>query len=334
VIPEIPQLRCLVLASRQNYHTQVSEWLGLSDRVGSVTSVWDETALSSHLENTICHMTVIVVDDRAQRLPACLQSEPDACVLVITTTRKTGKPAHWHNQGASDVASIQKPAKAEYAIARLIEQCVMRLSQRYLATRARELEQKVSDLTMVLQAHQQSTADGFVEQASESLSPLDETTRLGVLGRDSANQSVASEVRDLVATQTVLPSREAVLRRLHHLLDNDAQKGRICAMLICVQSNVWQQKSTMARVARLLLDHSSSSTIIGCIGKNQLLLIQSGEDQLVSRQTAKQIRLKLLEQNNTDEDSIGIRIHTLNLPANTNMGADELIDRLQLRAFA
>ena len=77
VNPEKPQLSCLVLSHDDEHHKQISQWLGVSKRVGLVTAVDNEKSLSQHLVNTRYHLCVIVVDNREQTLPGRILRYPD-----------------------------------------------------------------------------------------------------------------------------------------------------------------------------------------------------------------------------------------------------------------
>lgn len=338
-----PQLNCLVLSGQEEHHKLVSGWLGVSKRVGSVTSVNDDASLCKHLSSTPADVCILVVENREQPLPACILRYPHMPVLVLTAGRKTGKLLLWLQQGATDVISVKKTAAAQHAISRLIDQSVAQQKQRFLETRNQQLEQEVAYLKSMLQSDKRSFA----------LSASNDNTHDTLLQLESAlRQTQRPLIENVVAKQqardeaTGLPARRSVLRRFQTLLQADIKPPKFTAMLVRILTDSASHKGlathhngadktvqdlTLYRAASALQKSMGANSIIGRVNTNALLLIQSSDTETVSRDAANHVRDTLGSLGGLIDGETDVRINTMTLPSKSRFTANDVVARLESR---
>ncbi len=364
VIPDIPKLRCLVLAENPEHHKTISEWLGVSKRVGSVTSVYDKNSLRMQLEETICHIAIEVVTDSKQHLISNTAASSDTRVLVVTESRKTGNRQHWYQQGASDIASLKKPDDVRHSISRLIDECVMQLSLRLMAASTERLKTELEALKRS-QNHplteqetppqspvsdSQNVSSGLSTQTLSTLTGLD----VGSISRSNmvadwltaapANQPVGEQPY-LYDRDTGLPLRAELLRRLQHWL-RVLKHEHLTAMLVeidCKQDGkatllhptVEQSRITSAlqMAASVLVQHSPSSSLIGRSSTNALMRIDRSSSSKTGREAVNELR-HLLRFEAASHGNVAVRLHSISLPRLSSSQAKQVFTRLESRALA
>ncbi len=304
--------------------------------MGSVTAVHDAQSLEKHLINTQCDLCIVVVDDREQILPSCITHYPDMPVLVLTVSRKTGKLHHWFQQGATDVVSLQKPAAAQHAISRLIDECVSKQNQKLLTVRNQQLEQELAYLRSMINSDKRSFA---VTASNENL--LSKAERVEVSLKRMKQPVVENIIENYKARDlaTGLPARTSVLDRFQKMLHSEIKAPRFTAMLVRILSDnnkdekVGADKTvqdlTLYRAADALQKRLAKGTIMGRINQNALLLIQSSDDEPVSRDAANRVRDTLGTLGGLIDADTDVHINTMNLPAKTKISADEVVERLE-----
>lgn len=336
---DIPQLSCLVLARQDEHHKQVSAWLGVSKRVGSVTAVKDEASLCKQLTCAPgCQLCIIVIDNAEQSLPACTLRYPDMRLLVLTTSRKSGKLTRWLQQGATDVVRLKKSDAAQHAISRLIDECISDVQQQLLKDRLRQLDYEVNYLKSMLQSDKRS----FLITASNE-------------PRYSAIEQIESDlhcikppkIKDIVAKQklrdvaTGLPARTTVMERFQKMLQSEIKAPRFTATLVRIltDKNTKEQSGaektvqdlTLYRAADALQKRMVQGTILGRVNQNALLLIQSSDIEPASRDGANRVRKTLGSLGGLIDSERDVRINTMTLPAKTRISVDEVVARLESR---
>jgi len=137
------QLRCIILSSNEQQHKLVSAWLGVSRRVASLTAVQTADSLCHHLSSAHCHLCIII-SNGSEPLPPCLQMYPHMRVLVLTEKRKSVNLAEWLQQGATDVVRFKNTTAVQHAISRLIDQCLLEMSNREMLVRTRTMKQDMA----------------------------------------------------------------------------------------------------------------------------------------------------------------------------------------------
>ena len=337
--PNTPQLSCLVLARQDDHHKQVSAWLGVSRRVGSVTAVKDDESLCQQLSSVSnCHLCIVVVDNSEQSLPACTLRYPDMRLLVLTTRRKSGKLTSWLQQGATDAVSMRKSAAAQHAISRLLDECIGEIKQQSLRARIQQLDYEVDYLKSMLQSDKRS----FVITASND-------TKHSVIRQVESDLQCMKppEIKDIVAKHrlrdvaTGLPARTTVMDRFQKMLQSDIKAPRFTATLVRIltDKNTKEQSGaektvqdlTLYRAADALQKRMVQGTILGRVNQNALLLIQSSDIEPASRDGANRVRKTLGSLGGLIDAKRDVRINTMTLPAKTRLSVDEVVARLESR---
>jgi len=336
VNPENPQLNCLVLSKQHEHHKVISTWLGESEHVGGVTAVVDEASLDKHLSYAQVQLCIVVLQKHEHTLPACIMRHSQLPVLVLNTSRKPGKFKKLFHQGASEVVSLRNTSAAKHAVHRLIAESILRQKQHALLRHIRQLKEEVAYLQSILKSGKTTIALTAANDAEHS-----DADRV-IANLKQMQQPVVENIisnykpRDIT---TGLKARVSALERLEQMLKSEIKAPRFTALLVSILAdsdtrapaggakNV--QDLTLYRAADALQKRLNTGTILGRINKHALLLIQSSDDEPVSRDAANRVRDTLGSLGGLIDAETDVHINTMNLPATTCISANEVVARLE-----
>jgi len=336
VNPEHSQLNCLVLSKQHEHHKLVSTWLGESKRVGGVTAVTDENSLNRCLCRAQTHLCIVVMEKHDRVLPACMSSHLDVPVLVLTISRKPGKLKKWFQQGASEVVSLRKSAVAKHAISRLLDECELKQNQLFLQEQIRLLEKEVAYLQSLLNRDKNALSRSAANDAKHNA--IDRVEAQLKRMHQPVVENIISNYKPREIT-TGLQTRISALERFQQILSYEIKSPRITALLVSIltDSNTTDQSGTANDVQNLTLYRAADTlqkrlhtgTLLGRINHNALLLIQTSDDEPVSRDAANRVRDSLGSLGGLIDAETDVRINTMNLPATTCISANEVVARLE-----
>lgn len=340
---EIPQLNCLVYATHDQYHQQVSTWLGFSKRVGSVTSVETDNAVAKFLASASSDLAIIVVSDNSQSLPACLQQHAELPVLVLTENKEPRDLAQWFQQGATDVVSIQNTVTVQHAISRLID-------EHSLKQRLAVLEQQVQDtqlqnqyLKQILERGSRFMSNRVQSSTTATQSPHVEKTQTVALRTIKGRYNF----KHLNKTQHVEPqsdisksnTRANLLNRFQTFLQSNKKPKRYTALLVRVlkqsdeaspgDSAKRSHTPTLHKAAQALKARLREATVMGQLNDNALVIVQDTDKENTSRDTANQVRDLLSSLEGISDTKKDVRINTLTLRNSGKLSAEEAVERLE-----
>jgi len=333
---EFPQLNCLVLSKQREHHKLVSTWLGENKCVGGVTAVSDENSLNKHLSRAQVHLCIVVLEKHEKALPVGLVRHQNIPLLVLSTSRKTGKLKTLFQQDTYEVISLTKITAARQAIGRLVEKCRSTQKLRFLQAHVQYLEKEVAYLQSILNTKKPRPVPIAANDAEhgEAERVLAKLKRM----RQPIVENVISNYkpRDIA---TGLRARISVLERLQQILSSEIKAPRFTALLVSILADSDNKKQsgaaknvqdlTLYRAADTLEKRLGSGTLLGRINQNALLLIQSSDDEPVSRDAANRIRDSLGSLGGLIDAETDIHINTMNLPASTSISANEVVARLE-----
>jgi len=311
----------------------VSTWLGENECVAGVTAVTDELSLEKYLSKARVHLCIVVFDKYDLALPVCFLRQTDVPVLVITTDRKPGKLKTLFQQGASDIVSLRKSSQAKHAIRRILDECQSMQKIRFLQSHIQNLEKEVAYLQSILNSKNRATAANDAEhnEADKVMA------RLKLMQQPVVENIISNyKPRDIA---TDLRVRISVLERFQQMLSSEIKAPRFTALLVSIliddntnaQSGAAKnvQDLTLFRAADTLKNQLGTGTLLGRINQNALLLIQSSDDEPVSRDAANRVRDSLGSLGGLIDAETDVHINTMNLPAKTSISANEVVARLE-----
>jgi len=269
-------------------------------------------------------------------LPECTSRYVDLPVLILTTSGRAENFKKWFQQGATDAVNLHKSAAAKNAIKRLVDECMLKQKQRNLNKQVQQLEKEVTRLQSMLKLDKKALAltaanDTEHNAADKVLAKL-KRIRQPIVENVIANY----KPRDIT---TGLLARISVLERFQKILSSEIKAPRFTALLISIDAdnhaankktatkNV--QDATLHRAVHTLQTQLNTGTILGRINHNALLLIQSSDDEPVSRDAANRVRDTLGSLGGLIDAQTDVHINTMNLPTRTSISANEVVERLE-----